>query len=169
MLAINASIEAARSGEHGKGFAVVASEVRNLADESNLAAIEIEGMVKTITAHTEKIVEEIIINEQSVTVGRERVDVASHSFATIDESIEDVQQQTEAVTVAIRQIYQDIEELVKGIDQIHDVSAQSNDNVQSVAASSEEQMASMEEVAAASTHLAQMAIRLQESIQAFKY
>lgn len=169
LLAINASIEAARSGEHGKGFAVVATEVRKLADESNAAAVEIEGIVQSITSHTDKIVGEIIDNEQSVLLGRERVEMASNSFKTIDTSIGDVQQQTEAVTVAIRQIHQDIEELVKGIDQIHNVSAQSTDNVQSVAASSEEQMASMEEVAAASTHLAEMAIRLQETIQAFKY
>lgn len=45
----------------------------------------------------------------------------------------------------------------------------SSSNVQSVAASSEEQNAAMEEVAAASTHLAKMAVDLQESIQAFKY
>lgn len=169
LLAINASIEAARSGEHGKGFAVVATEVRKLADESNYAAIEIEKIVTSITNQTEKIVEEIIDNDHSVAIGRERVEVASHSFTDIDASVEDVQNQTEAVTSAIRQIYQDIEQLVKDIDQIHHVSVQSNDNVQSVAASSEEQNASMEEVAAASTHLAQMAIELQETIQAFKY
>lgn len=169
LLAINASIEAARSGEHGKGFAVVATEVRNLADESNRAAIEIENMVKTITAHTEKIVEEIVITERSVNTGRDRVDVANHSFATIDESIHNVQQQTVAVTSAVHLISQDIEELVQHINQIHHVSEQSNDSVQSVAASTEEQMASMEEVAAASTHLAHMAIQLQETIQTFKY
>lgn len=169
LLAINASIEAARSGEHGKGFAVVATEVRKLADESNFAAIEIEKIVTSITSQTEKIVEEIIDNDHSVAIGRERVEVASHSFADIDTSVEDVQVQTEAVTNAIRHIYQDIEQLVKDIDQIHHVSVQSNDNVQSVAASSEEQNASMEEVAAASTHLAQMAIELQETIRTFKY
>lgn len=169
LLAINASIEAARSGEHGKGFAVVATEVRKLADESNHAAIDIEKMVQTITAHTEKIVKEIVINEKSVMTGRERVTTANYSFVAIDESIDNVQQQTLAVTSAVHLISKEIEELVGRIDQIHQVSEQSNDNVQSVAASTEEQMASMEEVAAASTHLAEMAIQLQETIQGYKY
>jgi len=42
LLAINASIEAARAGEQGKGFAVVANEIRKLAEQSQIAAAEIE-------------------------------------------------------------------------------------------------------------------------------
>lgn len=169
LVAINASIEAARSGEHGKGFAVVAMEVRNLADESNHAAIEIEKMVETITAHTKKFVQDIIVNDESVNIGRARVETAQLSFTKIDQSFDLVQQQNLAVTNAVHLIAQDIEELVQEISEIYGVSEQSNDSVQSVAASTEEQMASMEEIAAASAHLAEMAIQLQETIQTFKY
>ena len=48
MLALNASIEAARAGQHGKGFAVVAEEVRNLAKTSNEAAERIATLVSGV-------------------------------------------------------------------------------------------------------------------------
>ena len=54
LLALNASIEAARAGEAGKGFAVVADNIKNLAEESNGAANEITGMLKTITTLSDR-------------------------------------------------------------------------------------------------------------------
>jgi len=45
LLALNAAIEAGRAGEHGKGFAVVADEVRALAETSEQAAKDIDGLV----------------------------------------------------------------------------------------------------------------------------
>lgn len=57
LLALNASIEAARVGEAGKGFTVVAQEVRDLADRSALASNDTEELVMKSIAQVEKGVE----------------------------------------------------------------------------------------------------------------
>ena len=51
LLALNASLEAVRAGEHGKGFEIVASEVQRLAERSQVAASEIVELSK-VSAQT---------------------------------------------------------------------------------------------------------------------
>jgi methyl-accepting chemotaxis protein WspA len=46
LLSLNASIEAEKAGEYGLGFAVLAREIRRLADQTAVATLDIEQMVK---------------------------------------------------------------------------------------------------------------------------
>lgn len=64
VLAINATIEAARSGIHGKGFAVIAGEVRKLSDNSKDMAETINQMIND----THKAIENSF-NKQNLTIG----------------------------------------------------------------------------------------------------
>lgn len=64
LLALNATIEAARAGEHGKGFAVVADEVRKLAERTQKSLSEVAGTINLILQQIDTNSSEMInINE----------------------------------------------------------------------------------------------------------
>ncbi|MBM7556956.1 methyl-accepting chemotaxis protein [Halanaerobacter jeridensis] len=63
LLALNAAIEAARAGEKGKGFSVVAEEIKELADESKEATLEVQEIIQEIEASTKQTVQVMTAEE----------------------------------------------------------------------------------------------------------
>lgn len=82
LLALNATIEAARAGEAGKGFAVVASEVKSLAGQTAKATEEIIGQIGGVRDETAATVEAIETIAQEISTVSE---IAADIAAAIDE------------------------------------------------------------------------------------
>ena len=83
ILALNASIEAAKAGEHGKGFAVVAGEVKSLADEIKDLAGLVDTGINSVEFGTEKMSESITASNRAMTESMENVDKTHEMFDAI--------------------------------------------------------------------------------------
>lgn len=108
LLSINASIEAARAGQHGKGFAVVAEEVGNLAQMSGNAAKEIQLLISDSQKQVLQIIEVTQSRaKESQAVSQEAVqsfsEIASGILA-INERLAGVTQATHEQEIGIQQI-----------------------------------------------------------------
>lgn len=169
LLALNASIEAARAGDSGQGFAVVAEEVRNLAVASNDASIAIENVIKNISDKIKISVDSIIENNTFIKEGQEQVHTYGERFEKIISSVSNVKDQTNSVQQSINNIVNNINTLSQQIEHSNEISRKSSDQSQGIAAASEEQNASMDEISDAANELAKLATHLQAFIQEYKF
>lgn len=86
LLSLNASIEAARAGEHGKGFAVVADEIRNLANQSSTASLNIQDILNNLSNITMDVSGKVGIGSESVNLGMSELSKLMAFFQELDSS-----------------------------------------------------------------------------------
>lgn len=168
LLALNAAIEAARAGEHGKGFAVVADEVRKLAVQSGKAAGKINQLVRGIQTDIQESVDSIEEGRFAVKEGITIVANAGEIFANIKNSVTNVTKQINHITTIVNKVSLGTEHMNKEIIETTKIAKESTGYTQTVAASAEEQLSSMQEIIFSANSLSEMADELHNTVSNFK-
>lgn len=168
LLALNASIESARAGEHGKGFAVVAQEVRKLAEQSSNVAEEIGRIIAYIQKDTIKALEMMKDGQESVNEGKKVVHQNGEAFEHILSSTKKVSDQAITVNTSLELVVDYVAKLANTTEEINSIIDETKGNAMQVSDTTQEQMASMEEIAASAESLAKLAENLQNQVEHFK-
>ncbi|AFZ37895.1 methyl-accepting chemotaxis sensory transducer [Stanieria cyanosphaera PCC 7437] len=123
LLAINASIEAARAGAEGKGFAVVAEEVGELATQSAQATKEVEKILAKIQKETAQVVEAMAIGTTQVVEGTRLAEDTKQSLeqiVQISRQIDELVQSISSATVSQAETSQTVAQLMEQVARVSD-------------------------------------------------
>lgn len=124
LLALNAAVEAARAGEHGRGFAVVAGEVRNLADQSKKATVQVRQILGEIQRATTAAVMTTERGTQQVEAGAIQVQEAGETIRTLSEAATEAAHAAAQIVASAGQQAAGMSQIRQAMANIHEATQQ---------------------------------------------
>jgi methyl-accepting chemotaxis protein len=168
LLSLNASIEAARSGEHGKGFAVVANEILKLSDQSKEVADGIDSTIISMIEIMDQATKTMQGNvQQQLNQGIQISNEVGSAFTNIEESTKQIVQQIQEISGVSERISQGTQQVIDNVNGLENITKLAADSAHTTSASAEEQMAAMEEISASTEQLSDMAVNLEDLVKRF--
>ncbi len=164
LLALNASIEAARAGAAGRGFAIVAEEIQKMADQSAMSTKYIDDIIKGLMQN---------VNNSSMSMERIRTTSDEQLHSVMEtfhkyQSISDLMKVSKAAVEKMNASEKDInnakDEILDMLQSLSAIAEQNAAGTQQAASFVEEQTVSTRELAETSNRLSELATDLQSII-----
>lgn len=116
MIAINASIEAARAGTAASGFAAVASEVKRLATSAREATGLVGGSISTLETRARKVIEDLRAGAERGRGVRSRTGEINGTLASIARMVSQFERRTDAIEMAGMDVTAHVGRIDAGLD-----------------------------------------------------
>ncbi|MDM8548654.1 methyl-accepting chemotaxis protein [Desulfobacterales bacterium HSG2] len=127
LLSVNASIEAAKAGEHGKGFAVVAQEVKSLADQSKEATNQVRAILNDIQKATGTAVMATERGSKAVEAGVRLSGESGDSIDRLSDSVMSSKQAAIRIAASSQDQLSGMDQLLQAMESIEEASMQNVD------------------------------------------
>ena len=124
LLALNANIEAARSGEAGKGFAVVASEISNLANQTEIVTNDINKIFENVGKSIVEVVKSIDDLFESNKYQTEYIEKTVDNFKEIHNNTKEISMQAEILKTTVNDVLDANKLVMDNIDNVSNVTGE---------------------------------------------
>ncbi|MCR5684786.1 MAG: methyl-accepting chemotaxis protein [Lachnospiraceae bacterium] len=168
LLALNASIEAARAGDAGRGFAVVAENIKDLAEESDKSAKSITEMLSRISSlsernkHLTQVIKEATGNEAA------QFDKMSDAFKDMEEQLKSSEDGSKRIESMVESVNSDKNEIVSAIERLSEMSDENASAAEETSSSLDQLNGNMINVVSQAKDLKNVADILQDSVKFFR-
>ena len=133
LLAVNASIEAAKAGDQGKGFAVVAQEIRNLAEQSKESTKQVRAILTDVQRATGNAVQAAEQGGQSVADGGRQAAETGQAIGTLTATVKEANQAAVQIAASSQQQLTGMEQVGRAMENIKQATTQNAEGARQLA------------------------------------